>query len=116
MSRTTINPPVASPEAGQCLVADRAGAGGEIVHADPVTEKSDEATALDGMIRHVGDIDCEHVHRHATGEWTSLSANHGLAAGPIVSRACGAKETIGIADRNDGDACTSPCRPRGAVA
>jgi len=91
-----INSPVASPQACQDLVSDRAGARREVVNADAVAEQSDESSATYVVVLNVRDIGHDQVHRHAPGERTALPGDNRVGAELRVACARAAQKAVGI--------------------
>src|SRR5205814_8289303 len=96
--------------------ADRAGAPRKLIDADLAAEQADQIAAARCVIGEVRHIDGDQVHRHAPGERTTLARDDRVGAGPAIARTRGAQKTVGITDRDDGEARGALRGPGCAVA
>src|SRR6266516_7809329 len=108
-SSAFVNPMVASSEMGEYLVANGPHPGGEIVHARAPADQGGKVAAAHGAIGTLGDVDGQHVHRHAPGDGTALARDDDLGRRLAPGSGGRPQEAIRITDGDDCD----PAWPRG---
>ena len=74
-----------------------------------LADESRDIAAANRVVGQVGDVDADQVHRNVADDRAALAGDDGRAAALAVDAAAGAQQSVGIAQRSDGDA-------RGALA
>src|SRR5262245_22683319 len=92
------------PEPRQQLIADGAGTVGQVVDGDALAHYLHPATAAAQLLRHVGDVHRDEVHRYATDDRHRIVADVADRAGFARGDAQGTQEAVGVAAGDGGDA------------
>src|SRR5581483_5623633 len=91
-------------EPGKQLVADGAGAVGQVVDGDAVAHHLHPGAAPRPLLRHTRYVGGDEVHRHAADDRHRIVADVADRAGLAGGDAQCPQEAVGIADRERGDA------------